>query len=206
MLELIAKVVIAYLVGSISGSLLLGRLKGIDIREHGSGNAGGTNAMRTLGVAFAIGVIIIDIGKGWLAGAVIGPYNAGDARDIFLCGAAAVIGHCYPIYHGFRGGKGAATLVGVFAAVHWPMILPVFLAWLVVVVVTGFVGLATITAGFAALVYTLVTGQPAMEGAVWFFGAMAVFVLYTHRANISRMLAGNENRASRLWLFKPRTR
>ena len=203
--ELILKVLASYLLGSISGSLLLGRFRGVDIRQHGSGNAGGTNALRTLGVGFAIGVIVIDIGKGALAAGVIGPYNQGAPLDILLCGAAAVLGHCYPVFYNFRGGKGAATLVGVFAALHWPMLLPVFLIWLGVVVVSGYVGLATITAGFAALGYRLVTGMPALDGALWFFAAMALFTLFTHRSNVARMIAGNENRAGRVWLFKPRS-
>ncbi|MEO1035188.1 MAG: glycerol-3-phosphate 1-O-acyltransferase PlsY [Pseudomonadota bacterium] len=204
MLELAAKVAACYLLGSISGSLLLGRMQGIDIRNHGSGNAGGTNALRTLGIWFALGVLIIDIGKGWLAAGLIGPAWGGGPTEILACGAAAVFGHCYPIYYGFRGGKGAATLVGVFAALHLPMLLPVFLIWLAVVVVSGYVGLATIVAAFAALGYFLITGRPSLSGALIFFFAMAFFTLFTHRSNVTRMLAGNESRASKLWLFKPK--
>jgi acyl-phosphate glycerol 3-phosphate acyltransferase len=131
-IELIVKVLASYLVGSLIGSLIVGRLRGgVDIRMLGSGNAGGTNALRTQGKWFALWVMIIDIGKGILATRVIAPLslqglglvgvsagggiNVGDLREWLpvACGLAAMVGHVYPVWHGFRGGKGVATLVGV---------------------------------------------------------------------------------------------
>ncbi|MEO0998981.1 MAG: glycerol-3-phosphate acyltransferase, partial [Pseudomonadota bacterium] len=103
------KILLAYLAGSVSGSLVMGRLHGgVDIRTAGSGNAGGTNALRTQGAKFALGVIAIDIGKGALAGSIIANAFGADPLAALACVAAAVIGHVYPVWHGFRGGKGAA--------------------------------------------------------------------------------------------------
>src|SRR5690606_18163608 len=123
MLELGIKLLLAYLLGSAIGSLIVGRLRGgVDIRELGSGNAGGTNALRTQGKAFAAWVMLIDIGKGWLAAAVLPGLalpgigiDAQVARQWLAvgCAAAAVLGHVYPLWFGMRGGKGAATLLGV---------------------------------------------------------------------------------------------
>src|SRR5580700_6338555 len=114
----VIKVILSYLLGSIVGSLLIGRLRGgVDIRKLGSGNAGGTNALRTQGKWFALWVLLIDIGKGWLAVAVIAPILIPGVdpapADIRVwmpaaCGIAVVAGHVYPLWHGFRGGKGVA--------------------------------------------------------------------------------------------------
>ena len=109
MIALVAKIVLAYLLGSFSGSLLVGKLRKVDIREQGSGNAGGTNAFRTQGWGFALFVVIIDVGKGFLAAWWIPGLQLGDALStvspgvlVMLCGFAAVIGHCFPVWHGFR--------------------------------------------------------------------------------------------------------
>src|SRR4249920_691181 len=113
---LVGAVLLSYLLGSLSGSLLIGRLHGVDIRRAGSGNAGGTNAFRTQGWRFALGVALIDVGKGvaatWLgmhvAAVAPSPVDTAYAQAA-LCGFAAVVGHCWPVFFGFRGGKGAAT-------------------------------------------------------------------------------------------------
>ena len=139
MLELGVKFLISYFIGSLMGAMIVGKLRGgIDIRTMGSGNAGGTNALRTQGLGFAIGVVLIDIGKGAIgAGVVPGlelPFIATDpglSRDwlTLCCAAAAVFGHVWPIYHRFRGGKGAATLVGTFIILGPELILPLLLVW-----------------------------------------------------------------------------
>ncbi len=138
MLELGLKVLISYLVGSVNGSLLLGRLKGIDIRSVGSGNAGGTNALRALGKLFALGVMIIDIGKGflapWLLPALVLPSVPVDpavSREwlMLACAGAAVFGHCYPVWFEFRGGKGAATAIGAMLAVAPTALIPAAIVW-----------------------------------------------------------------------------
>ncbi|MFZ9904836.1 MAG: glycerol-3-phosphate acyltransferase, partial [Steroidobacteraceae bacterium] len=110
MLEFALGTFVAYLLGSLNGALLLGRLRGVDIRTQGSGNAGGTNALRTQGPLFAIGVIIIDVAKAWIAVKWIPAYLESGMWLAASCGFAAVFGHVYPIFHGFRGGKGVATV------------------------------------------------------------------------------------------------
>ena len=155
LLELGLKTLIAYLLGSIVGALVVGQFRGVDIRTLGSGNAGGTNALRTQGLAFAAATVFIDVGKGWIAarwlpGLAI-PGVAADpaiARDWLTacCGAAAVAGHIWPMWHGFRGGKGAATLAGVLLALAPVLLVIALAAWFLVAMLTGYVGLATVTA------------------------------------------------------------
>ncbi|MCJ7814692.1 MAG: glycerol-3-phosphate acyltransferase, partial [Xanthomonadales bacterium] len=153
MIDLLVKVILAYLLGSVSGSMVLGALRHVDIRKSGSGNAGDTNAFRTQGFWFALGVVVIDIGKGALAAWFI-PRLAIVALgaplslefQVLACGFAAVVGHCYPIWYGFRGGKGAATAVGVLAVIEPFVLLPMIATWVLVLVLTGWVGLATMLA------------------------------------------------------------
>jgi glycerol-3-phosphate acyltransferase PlsY len=190
----IVLVVAAYLLGSLSGSLLLGKLRGVDIRTQGSGNAGGTNAFRTQGAKFALGVIVIDVGKGALA-AWLGlrfPQGAHTAWLPYAMAFAAAAGHIWPIWHGFRGGKGAATVVGG-VAVLWPAAVPVLLAvWLCGLILTGYVGLSTILAGVSIAVLALVTHADAVR--LVFAVAIALLLLFTHRANLARLRAGTESR------------
>jgi glycerol-3-phosphate acyltransferase PlsY len=213
MLELGTKLLIAYLIGTLLGSLLLGRLRGVDIRNMGSGNAGATNALRTQGKLFGFLVLLVDVGKGlfavwWLPSAVL-PYVGIDPdlpRDwlTVACGFAVIVGHVYPVWFGFRGGKGAATVVGVVAAVEPRLVLPMLASWFVVLVLTGYVGLATMLSGVAlvAVVYVL---EPHNIPLLSFCLGVTAFLVYTHRGNIARMRAGQENRVRRLWLFRSRT-
>jgi glycerol-3-phosphate acyltransferase PlsY len=212
LLELGVKALIAYLLGSLIGSLVLGRLKGVDIREQGSGNAGGTNALRTQGWKFALGVIVIDVGKALLAVGILPglslPFVGLDpALDrawlTVACAAAVVVGHVYPVWYEFRGGKGAATLIGAVAVLAPAALVPVIVIWLMCVMLTGFVGLGTMLGTASLPVYFAMT-RPGDTPLIVFGIGMAAFVAYTHRANIARMLAGNENRARRLWLLRPR--
>jgi glycerol-3-phosphate acyltransferase PlsY len=214
MLELAVKSLLAYLLGSLIGSLLVGQLRGgVDIRKLGSGNAGGTNALRTQGLSFAIWVMVIDIGKGWLAAGLLPllilPGIGIDPQidRVWLavaCAIAVVVGHVYPVWYGFRGGKGAATLIGVLVGLKPVAILPVFAVWLIVVMLSGFVGLATMVAVASFPAYLWLTDATPSQALLAFGFVMTVFVCYTHRGNIERMRAGTENRARRLWLLKPR--
>ncbi len=212
MLELGIKTLIAYLLGAVLGSLVMGRFRGVDIREQGSGNAGGTNALRTQGWKFALGVVVIDVGKallavGWLPGVALPLVGIDPAVDrtwlTVACAAAVVTGHVYPVWYEFRGGKGAATLIGAVAVISPLALVPVIGVWLATVMLTGFVGLGTILGTATLPVYFALAG-PRSAPLVVFGLAMAAFVAYTHRANIERMRAGNENRARRLWLLRPR--
>jgi len=211
-LELGVKTLVAYLLGAVLGSLVMGRLRGVDIREQGSGNAGGTNALRTQGWRFALGVVVIDVGKallavGLLPGLALPLVGIDPAvpRDwlAVACATAVVFGHVYPVWYEFRGGKGAATLIGAVAMLAPAALLPVVLVWLACVLLTGFVGLGTML-GTATLPVYFALGEPRSPALIVFGIAMALFVAYTHRANIERMRAGTENRARRLWLLRPR--
>ncbi len=210
-MEFSLKILLAYLLGSVVGSLVVGRLRGgVDIRKLGSGNAGSTNALRTQGAAFAIWVILIDVAKGWIAAAVLPglalPGVPPAPADLALwlpatCAFAAILGHVFPVWHGFRGGKGVATLVGAFAGIEFALLLPLFATWLGVVAVSGFVGLASIMAAFAVPVYLLMRDGAVLSPLMGFALACAVLVVYTHRGNVHRMRAGTEPRARRLWLL-----
>ena len=210
-MELPLKILLAYLLGSIVGSLVVGRLRGgVDIRKLGSGNAGSTNALRTQGAAFAIWVILIDIAKGWIAAAVLpglalpAVSAAPEQQALWLpalCGFAAILGHVFPVWHGFRGGKGVATLIGAFAGIDLALLLPLIAAWLGVVTISGFVGLASIIAACAIPAYLLMRDGVVLTPIMGFALACAALVVYTHRGNVRRMRAGTEPHARRLWLF-----
>jgi glycerol-3-phosphate acyltransferase PlsY len=205
------KVLLAYLLGSVVGSLVVGRLRGgVDIRKQGSGNAGATNAVRTQGWRFAIWVIVIDVAKGWIAAALLprlaipGIPPAPPVALLWLpagCAFAAILGHVFPAWHGFRGGKGVATLVGAYAGLELFLLLPLFLGWAAVVMVSGYVGLASIVAALAIPVYLLIRDGALFTPQLGFALACAALVVYTHRGNVRRMRAGSEPRARRLWLF-----
>ena len=209
-MDLAAKLLLAYLLGSISGSLLLGRLRGVDIRRTGSGNAGGTNALRTQGKWFALGVIVIDIGKGvlaagWLPGLELPGVSASANVSIVTlgCAFAAVLGHVYPLYFGFAGGKGAATFVGATGVV-FPWAVPaLLLLWLVVIVATGYVGLATVSAavGYVVLTVFFVEG-PEKATHIIYAAAGCLLLLYTHRDNIRRLADGTENRFEKAMFWR----
>jgi len=211
-LELGIKALAAYLLGSVIGSLLLGRLRGVDIRTQGSGNAGGTNALRTQGWTFALGVVVVDVGKalvavGWLPGLVLPGIGVDPGVDrewlAVVCAAAVVFGHVYPVWYEFRGGKGAATLIGAVALLAPLALAPVLLVWLATVVLTGYVGLGTML-GTATLPLYFAFTAPRSMALVVFGLLMAAFIVFTHRSNVQRMRDGVENRARRLWLLRPR--
>ena len=198
MVLIFVSLLLCYLLGSLSGSLLLGKLRGVDIRTAGSGNAGGTNALRTQGVAFALGTVLIDVGKGalaaWLAGRLLPPGSP--SAWLYGCVLAAAVGHVWPVFHGFRGGKGAGTLVGGLAVV-WPQaLLPALLVWLLSLAWSGYVGLSTVLAGLAIFAFALATQADASRLA--FAAVIALFLIYTHRSNLARLRAGSETRFERV--------
>jgi glycerol-3-phosphate acyltransferase PlsY len=211
MLELGVKFLISYFIGSLMGAMIIGKLRGgIDIRTMGSGNAGGTNALRTQGVAFAVAVVIIDIGKGYVgAGIVPGleiPFVPTDPNVsrywlTLCCGVAAVFGHVWPIYHRFRGGKGAATLVGTMIVLGPELVLPLILVWAWVLVMSGYVGLATMIAAASVPVWIGVTRLPDDQPLLIYCAVMAAFIILWHRSNIRRMRDGSEHRNTRLMIF-----
>ncbi len=204
--------VCGYLLGSLSGSLVLGRMRGVDVRRAGSGNAGGTNALRTQGWVFALLVVLIDIGKGVLAAFLpaLLPTPASTMQQWLpvAAGGGAMLGHVWPLYFGFRGGKGMATLAGVVAVLMPGPGLLTLLLWLLVLL-TGYVGLASIAAAVALPLLLLLwhTANGSIVSAqqvpnLVFALLAAVFVLWTHRSNIRRLRQGKEHRFSRLRLLR----
>lgn len=202
MAELIAKFLLAYLLGGVMGGDVMRRLAGgSDLRASGSGNVGATNALRTRGAKFALGVLAIDIGKGVLAALALPglpwplPGAAADPAMLpYLCGVGAALGHCYPVFQKFKGGKGVATLAGVFVA-----LLPAAAPWLIaafalVVMLTGYVSLASISAGVVALFYVACFGPGALGVQGLFTAAMLALILFKHRQNIVRLFQGRESR------------
>lgn len=205
MLTTLILAVLAYLLGSLSGSLLVGRLRRVDIRNHGSGNAGGTNALRILGWRLALAVVVIDIAKGALASGLalkLAPVEGPLSPDTLglLAGLLAVVGHCWPLWHGFRGGKGGATLVGALL-VLWPLALvPMLATWFLVLGIRGFVGLATISAAWALPAFAAWLGGTAELA----FGlAVGTLITFTHRGNLSRMASGTEPCFERARVLRP---
>ena len=203
MTALLIKTLLAYLLGSVSGSMVMGRFRGVDIRASGSGNAGGTNAFRTQGFRFALGVVIIDIGKGALAAWLCPKLGLPALEDpiaaeiqVLACGFAAVVGHCYPVWYGFRGGKGAATAVGALLAIQPLALVPMIGTWVLVLVLTGWVGLATILAAISLVPAFAWIDNTAAN--LVFSVLLALFIVFMHRSNIRRLLDGTENRFDRI--------
>ncbi len=212
MIELLLVLVGGYLLGSVSGALLLGRLRGVDIRTMGSGNAGGTNALRTVGWRFALAVVVIDVGKGAAAAGLLplaAPLVATDPLDLTTLaavgGCMAVVGHVWPVFFRFHGGKGAGTAVGAIAVIAPWCLAPLLLVWLVTLIGSGYVGLATILAGLSLVPSMWMLGPEPLPAPLAFLAiGLAVLLVFTHRANLARMRAGDENRFDKARLIKRR--
>jgi len=212
MLDPGSKILLSYLIGSVMGSMVMGFLRGgIDIRTMGSGNAGSTNALRTQGWLFAAGVIVIDVGKGVFAAAIIPglslPFFGTDALITpqwltLSVAAAAVVGHVWPIWHKFKGGKGAATLLGTLVVLAPEIVLPLILIWAWMLVLFGYVGFATMMTAVAAPLYLGLTRLPHDQALFFYCVVMALYMIYSHRANILRMLNGTEPKNTRLMIFR----
>ncbi len=189
-------VVLAYLVGATPTSYWVGRLVfGIDLRTRGSGNLGATNTFRVLGWKAAIPVAVVDIAKGWLP-VWLFPRLHGEApwEWALAYAAAAVVGHSFSFWVRFQGGKGVATSAGALLALAPWGVLVAFVTWLVVVVSTRIVSLASLAAAIVlplALFFLPHRGGNALEA---FSLALAVFVFWAHRANLQRLLRGEEHR------------
>lgn len=201
------KLLLCYLLGSIVGSLLLGRLRGVDIRALGSGNAGATNALRTQGKLFALATALIDVGKGIVAVLVIAPWTWFSSNALGLietqlaCGLAAALGHCYPLFHGLRGGKGAGTLFGAVLVLFPMAALVMFGVWLLVLLSSGYVGLSTVLAGATFPLALLVLYGPTSTVVLTLALAAAALMAYTHRGNLQRLARGTEHRFERARVF-----
>lgn len=186
----------AYLLGSFPTSFLAGRVAGIDLRQHGSRNLGATNVWRVLGPRYAVPVGLIDVAKGTVAAVVLGSL-AGTARWLpFATGFAAILGHVFPVFLGFKGGKGVATAAGVLLGLAPAAVGLSAMAWLTLLLITGYVSVASMT---AALVFPVAAWLLRPDDSLLVVTGLAVgaFVIYTHRSNIRRLMDGTEARFGR---------
>ncbi len=205
-LELIKIIVfgaLAYLVGSIPTAVIVSKgFFGIDIREHGSGNAGATNTFRVLGKKYGVIVMIIDIIKGFTAANFaffIGDYFYGEERFVnlqLLFGLLAVIGHVFPIYVNFKGGKGVATLFGMILAVNLPAAAVCVIFFLLILFTTRFVSLSSMMAAVMLPISILFIFHNHEKWLIVFGICIALMVILTHRKNIVRLFGGNESKAN----------
>ena len=192
---------ITYLVGSINFGLILGYIKGLDLRSQGSGNAGATNALRILGTRSGIFVFIGDALKGYLALYVCNLilfqqesllFSSSDY--LFLALIFSLIGHCYPIWFNFRGGKGAATALGAFLFIDPYFTVFPIIGFLLIFLISRFVGLSTISAFFILFLQTFFIDHGIHHNFHAFSLVIFLFILYTHRSNIQSMFKGTEEK------------
>ncbi|NQV42197.1 MAG: glycerol-3-phosphate 1-O-acyltransferase PlsY [Candidatus Marinimicrobia bacterium] len=218
MIELLILILIAYVIGSVPTSIIVSRtMYKTDIREHGSGNAGATNIFRTFGWKPALFVTMIDVFKGWLPAYVAGHLNSEailfannpDALMI-IAGFAAVLGHTYTVFAGFKGGKGVGTLAGMLIAL-FPIALPIcLLVFIITLITTGMVSLGSMLAA-SALPITLfiiegINPEAQISLTLRVFSLLIpLFLIFTHRSNIKRIMDGSENRFEKARIFKKKT-
>ena len=204
----ILALVIAYLLGSIASAVWIGQIfYRTDVREYGSGNSGATNAFRVLGKKAGIAVLLIDSSKGWLSVNLatimhllgITHFIPGTAPFIDLqlaLGIAALLGHIFPVYVGFRGGKGIATLLGIILAVHTSAALASMAVFVVVLLVTRYVSLSSMVAASAFPIVLILVFETTISSLVIFSLIIAILVLITHQKNIERLLRKEESKAN----------
>ena len=199
--KIFAALALGYLLGSLNTAVIVGKIYGKDIRSHGSKSAGLTNTLRVLGKSAAVFVLVGDILKGIVAcfiGLRLSVYvQSGEAVDcvsLLAAGAGAVMGHNWPVYFGFKGGKGALTAVAVLFMFDWVMALICLGFFVIVVASTRYVSLGTIC---GALLFVALSFIPVFEHSHYFhvFGClMTLMIIFKHRGNIQRLLSGTENK------------
>ncbi|MEZ5724175.1 MAG: glycerol-3-phosphate 1-O-acyltransferase PlsY [Paracoccaceae bacterium] len=186
-------IVIGYLIGSIPFGIVITRALGLgDLRSIGSGNIGATNVLRTGHKGAALATLLLDSGKGAMA-VLLARYFGGETAGI-LAGAAAFLGHCFPVWLGFRGGKGVATFLGTLIAMHWPVGLAACAIWLAVAAISRISSLSALVAAASAPVLALLLGRGQVALAALF---MAALIFQRHHANITRLLGGTEPKIGR---------
>ncbi len=180
-----------YLLGSLNGSIIVGRFYGMDIRSHGSGNAGTTNALRVLGKKAAALVLVGDLLKGVLS-YLIGFYITGSATGGMIAGTAAILGHVWPLYFQFKGGKGVLTSLAVLLMMDWVTGLILLGIFVIVVAITRYVSLGSLIGAVLLPVFTAFLGRDPVH--IIFSSIIAVLLVIMHRANIKRLIKGNESK------------
>ena len=208
----LSALILAYLLGSIPTAVWIGKyFYGIDVREYGSGNAGATNTFRVLGKKAGIPVMLIDILKGWTATnlayligmSITGPNHSVQFVNYQLAlGITAVMGHLFPIFAGFRGGKGIATLTGMILAVHVQASLVCILVFLIVLLITRYVSLSSIAAGFTFPLSTIFIFHVSVRSIIVYGMCICILILVTHQKNIERLMKGKESKVN---FFKKKT-
>ncbi|MCX6282100.1 MAG: glycerol-3-phosphate 1-O-acyltransferase PlsY [Bacteroidetes bacterium] len=201
MILILIQIILAYLIGSIPSAVWIGKaVYGIDVRQHGSGNAGATNVIRVLGYKAGIPVMLFDVFKGWLAVFITSLFpDQGMTPDQIVyveigAAVAAALGHVFPVFAGFRGGKGVGTMAGVGIALYWQALLIVLGIFIIVLVISRYVSLSSCIAATAfPFIVVFITGTR-HPGLVILSVFVAVFVLFTHRSNILRLAKGQENK------------
>ncbi|MGZ4482010.1 MAG: glycerol-3-phosphate 1-O-acyltransferase PlsY [Gaiellales bacterium] len=190
MIEDAAAVATGYLLGSLPFGYWAGRLRGIDLRREGSGNTGATNALRVLGARWGVSVMALDVGKG--SAAVLIADHVGGTNVAVLAAVAAVLGHAFPLFLGFRGGKAVATGAGTMLAMVPPIGVAAFGIWVGVGLLTRYISLGSLSAAVSFPVMCAAFGEP--WPVTLYTLAACAFVFWRHRANIARLRAGTENR------------
>ena len=196
MTGIVIAAVLGYLLGSIPFGLVLTRLAGLgDIRRIGSGNIGATNVLRTGNKALAGLTLALDLSKG-LAAVLIGADWGGDAA--LAAGGAVILGHMFPVWLGFRGGKAVATALGVLLAIAWPVAIAAAALWLATAIVSHYSSLAALVGAVAAAALAAVMVESGMvdPARAWLIAGIALLVIVRHHENIRRLLAGTESRIS----------
>lgn len=199
-LPVFVAVVIAYVAGSVPSAYLAGKWHGVDLRQHGSGNLGATNVVRVLGIGIGALVFLVDTLKGFLPVFLLPSLTGTTHPEIvsLTLGAAAILGHVRPIFLlGQKGGKGVATAGGVFLGVAWLPAVVAFAVWLIVFATSRYVSVASLSAAFALPFAFLLTGAPITDPYFIASVIVAMFVFFTHRANIGRLRRGEEHRFGR---------
>jgi glycerol-3-phosphate acyltransferase PlsY len=191
MTGIVVSAVIGYLLGSIPFGLLLTRLAGLgDVRNIGSGSIGATNVLRTGNKLLAALTLLLDLAKGFAAVMIGAAWGPGPALAAAL---AVVLGHMFPVWLGFRGGKGVATALGVLLALAWPVAAIAFAIWLAILAISRYSSLAGLVGAVAAVILAAVLAPAATA---YLVAALAVLVIWRHQENIRRLLAGTESRVS----------
>lgn len=193
-MRVLLSLLLAFLLGSIPTSYLVGRLvAGIDLRQHGSKNLGATNVFRVLGWKYAVPALLLDAAKGTVAAVLVSRLAGQQPWLPLLVGSAAVLGHVFSVFLKFKGGKGVATAAGVVAGVAPIPIAVCAILWLVIVLASGFVSLGSVIASLAFPIATRILNPS--DPYTFVAGiALSLLIVYTHRANIRRLLDGTESR------------